>query len=190
MMYVLVRFFLWVASKFVYRVRVTGRENIPKNGAFILCSNHIHSYDPAMLAINIKRKLRFMAKKELFQPKLKGIFFRSLGAFPVNRGEADITSYRIAMKALSAEMGLVVFSQGTRLQELDVKGAKGGVALFAIKSKSPILPVGISGNYKLFGTININFGKIITVETETTRVKTEQIEQIMEQVMLEVQKLI
>ena len=191
MFYWTVRFLLAVASVFVYRIKVSGTENIPQNGAFILCSNHIHSYDPAILAIVIKRQLRFMAKKELFRWKLKGGFFRAMGAFPVDRQSTDLTSYRIAMASLKADMGLVIFSQGTRVQELDIKAAKGGVAFFAVKSKSPIIPVGISGSYRIFSTLNVHFGKAITLEKYyDERLKSELIDDIMAEVMSEVDKLI
>ncbi|MCL2016090.1 MAG: 1-acyl-sn-glycerol-3-phosphate acyltransferase [Defluviitaleaceae bacterium] len=192
MAYWTVRFILLVASKFVYRIKVTGVENIPKNGAFILCSNHIHSYDPAMIAISVKkRRLTFMAKKELFQTPIKARFFRAVGAFPVDRNAADLTSYRNAMAMLKAEHGLVVFSQGTRMKTLNVNTAKGGVALFGVKSKAPILPVGISGTYKAFSYLYINFGKPITLEEyHGKRLKTEQTEEIMSKIMLEVEKLV
>ena len=191
MLFWFARFIILVASKFVYRIKVSGTENIPEEGPFILCCNHIHSYDPAMLAISIKRQLRFMAKKELFEWKIKGAFFRGVGAFPVDRGTADLTSYRMAMKELASGMGLLIFSQGTRMQKLDIKGAKGGVALFGVKSKAPIIPAGISGNYRLFSTLNIRFGKAITLEEYYgERLKTEQIDKIMARVMSEVEKLV
>ncbi|MCL1988812.1 MAG: 1-acyl-sn-glycerol-3-phosphate acyltransferase [Firmicutes bacterium] len=191
MAYWITRFCILVAARVVYRIKVTGLQNIPKNGAFILCSNHIHSFDPAMLAISTKRQLTFMAKKELFQTPMKNKFFRSVGAFPVDRGSADLNSYRSAMSMLKAEKGLLVFSQGTRMQTLDVNTAKGGVALFGVKSKAPIVPVGISGNYKKFSPLYINFGKPITLEKYYgKRLKTEQTEEIMSNIMLEVEKLV
>lgn len=182
---------LWIASKFVYRIKVSGTENIPDEGAFILCSNHIHSYDPAILAIHIKRQLRFMAKKELFDFKFKGAFFRAMGAFPVDRGAADMASYRNAMNELATGMGFLIFSQGTKMQTLDIKGAKGGAALFGIKSEVPVIPAGISGTYRAFSTINVRFGKAISLkEYYGMRLKTTQIDEIMSKIMAEVEKLV
>lgn len=182
---------LYICSKLLYRINVSGAENIPDEGAFILCSNHIHSYDPALLAVNIKRQLRFMAKKELFRNKLKGAFFKKMGAFPVDRGAADISSYRIAMKELASGMGLLVFSQGTKMKTLDVNNAKGGVALFGVKSKAPIIPAGISGSYRIFSTLNVRFGKAITLDDYYgKRLKTEQIDKIMTYIMSEVEMLL
>lgn len=184
------RFIILVAARVVYRIKVSGAENIPEKGAFILCSNHIHSYDPAMLAISIKRQMRFMAKKELFRTRIKGGFFRAVGAFPVDREATDISSYRNAMKALNSGMGLLIFSQGTRMQTLNIKNVKGGVALFGVKSKAPIIPAGISGSYRLFSTLNIRFGQPITLEDYEGRLKAEQVEEIMNEIMAEVEKLV
>ena len=191
MLYWFVRLILYFAACAVYRVKVKGVEHIPCEGAFILCSNHIHSFDPAMLAISIKRQMRFMAKKELFCNRVKGAFFRAMGAFPVDRGALDIASYRNAMKSLKSGMGLLVFCQGTRMQELNVKEAKGGVALFGVKSKAPIIPVGITGSYYPFSKLNICFGKAITLEDYyEQRLKSDQIEYIMAEIMSEIEKLV
>jgi len=191
MLYWIVRFIILIAARVVYRIKVSGTEHIPQDGAFILCSNHIHSYDPAMLAISMDRQLRFIAKKELFEKRLGNSFFRALGAFPVDREAADMASYRNAMQALSSGMGLLVFSQGTRMQKLNINSAKGGVALFGVKSKAPIIPAGISGSYRLFSTLNIHFGQAITLDDYyDQRLKTEQIEQIMAGIMSEVEKLV
>lgn len=191
MIYWIVRFLLAVAARIVFRMKISGTDNIPEEGPFILCSNHIHSYDPAMLAISMKRQLRFMAKKELFEKKMSGGFFRALGAFPVDREAADLSSYRNAMKALKSGMGLLVFSQGTRMQKLNIKGAKGGVALFGVKSKAPIIPAGISGSYRLFSPLTIRFGPaIILDDVYDNRLKSEQIESIMSEIMSKVEELV
>ena len=190
MFYWIIRFLILVAARVVYRMKVSGAENIPKEGSFILCSNHIHSYDPAMLAISMNRQMRFMAKKELFKWRLKGAFFRSVGAFPVDREAADMTSYRNAMGALKSGMGLLIFSQGTRMHTLNIKNVKGGVALFAVKSKAPIIPAGISGSYLPFSVLDIRFGQAINLEGYDGRLKTDQIDEIMGKVMSEVENLL
>lgn len=191
MFYWIVRFILSIGALIFYRVRVSGAENIPEKGAFILCSNHIHSWDPAFLAMNTQRQLRFMAKKELFERPIKGKFFKAMGAFPVHRDAADMASYRSSMKALAEGMGLVIFCQGTRMKELNISGAKGGVALFAVKGQVPIVPAGISGSYRFFTPIHVSFGESVTLEEYyDSRLKTEQIEEIMEGIMERVEKLI
>ena len=191
MAYWLVRFIAFCAARTVYRIKISGTEHIPQKGAFILCSNHIHAFDPVILATSTKRQLRFMAKKELFEKQLLGSFLRAIGSFPVSRDTADMTSYRDAIKSLKSGKGLLIFSQGTRMQELNIKGAKGGVALFAVKAQVPIIPVGLTGSYRFFTPLNIRFGKAITLDQYyEERLKTDQIEIIMTGVMSEVEKLV
>ena len=187
MLYRLVCFILFIGSRIFYRVKVSGAEHIPAEGAFILCSNHIHSYDPAIIATSIKRQLRFMAKKELFRNRVKGGFFRAMGAFPVDRNAADIASYRNAMKALKSGMGLLIFSQGTRMRKLDIKGAKGGAALFALKAQVPIVPAGIESEYKFRRPLNLRYGKPISMEKYAgRRINSDLLDEVMAEVMAEI----
>ena len=191
MFYRVVCFILSIMARIRYRIRISGVENLPEEGAFILCCNHIHSYDPAMLAVFIKRQMCFMAKKELFDKPVMKWFISRMGAFPVDRGKADMSSYRNAMKALNSGMGLVIFSQGTRMQELDIKSAKGGVALFGVKAQVPIIPAGLTGTYRTFSTLNIRYGPAISLEKYYgNRLKAEQIDEIMAEIMIEVEKLV
>jgi len=173
------RFLSWIIGHIIYRFEVTGRENIPKEGAFLLCSNHIHSYDPIALSIFIKREPKFMAKKELFESKFGNWFFRNFGAYPVDRAAAaDLTAYRTTMDTLKNGNGVIIFSQGTRMKEFD--NAKSGVAVFALKSGAPIIPVGIRGNYRLFSKIHVHYGEPISMdEYASERVKTELVEKVM-----------
>ena len=189
-MYWFARNLLFVVARMLFRLRVSGAENIPDKGAFVLCSNHIHSYDPVILAVTVNRQLGFIAKKELFKGRFMTWLLLTLGAFPVNRGAADMTTYRNAIQTLKVGKGLLVFSQGTRMQTLDVKGAKGGAAFFGVKAKVPVVPVGIRGSYRFFSTIHINYGKPISLEKYyEQRLKSENIDSIMTEIMSEVGRL-
>jgi len=171
------------------RIEVSGMENIPKEGAFLLCANHISALDPIALAIFMKRQPRFMAKKELFKSRLLAWILRSLGAFPIDRTTADMQAFRSTMEILKSGEGLVIFSQGTRMKEFE--NSKGGVALFALKTGAPIVPAGISGRYSFMSKLKIHVGESITMEEyEGKKVKTELIEQVMETVTARVSSLI
>lgn len=169
---------MWILLHILYRFEVTGRENIPKEGAFLLCPNHIHALDPVMICIFMKRVPRLMAKKELFETRVGNWFFRALGGYPVDRSGADMTAYRTTMDALKKGSGVIIFSQGTRMK--DFGNAKGGVAVFALKTGAPIVPVGISGTYKLFSKIRVNYGEpILMDEYAGEKVKTELVNKVM-----------
>ena len=190
MLFWVARFVMWVLTHIMYRYKVTGTENIPEQGGFILCSNHMHSLDPAIHAIHIKRRMYFMGKKELFQNWATNIFFRGLGAFPVDRGTADLKSYKTAVNLLKNNQGLLIFIQGTRMKEVDIKDAKGGPALFALKTNIPIIPAGISATYKMFSKVHVCYGKAITLEKyQGQRIKSELIDEITALIMTDVQQL-
>lgn len=173
----------------MYRFEVTGRENIPEDGAFIICGNHISAYDPIAIAVFSKRQLTFMSKAELFKFPPLGAFLRRLGAFPVNRGTTDMTAYRTTMKVLKEGKGFLIFSQGTRMK--DFENAKGGVAVFALKSGAPIIPVGIIGPVKFRGKIKINFGKAISMDKwQGQRVNSDTTNQVMEELATNINQLL
>ena len=174
-----IRFIARIVAYVGFRPVVTGRENIPKEGGFLLCGNHIHAFDPIALAIFMKRQPRFMAKKELFEKPLLRAFFRAMGAYPIDRkAAADMQAYRTTMDLLKQGNGVLIFSQGTRMKDFD--NAKSGVALFALKSGAPIVPVGIRGNYKAWSKVYINFGEPISMEQyQGQKVKTELVDEVM-----------
>jgi len=173
----------------IYRFEITGRENIPKEGAFLLCSNHIHAFDPIALSIFIKREPRFMAKKELFKPGFLNWFFTNFGAYPIDRkSAADMQAYRTTINLLKEGNGITIFSQGTRMKDFD--NAKSGVAVFALKTGAPIIPAGIRASYKLFSKIHVHYGEPIPMEEYAgQKVKTELVEKVMATVVQHVSDL-
>ena len=172
----------------LFRFQVSGMENIPKKGPYLLCSNHISALDPVVLAVYMKRQPRFMGKKELFRNWFLDRFFRALGAFPVDRKAADLQAFRSSMEVLKEGHGLLIFFQGTRMKEFE--NAKSGVALFGLKSGAPIIPVGIKGSFKFRSKIEIRVGEPISMEPYAgQKVKTELIEEVMEIVVKKVSQL-
>src|SRR5690625_3879692 len=83
-----------------YRIKVIGKENFPKEGGVLLCTNHIDNLDPPVVGITCPRTVHFMAKEELFElPILKGILPK-VKAFPVKRGMSDRQAMRTALSLL------------------------------------------------------------------------------------------
>ncbi len=154
----------------VYRIKVEGQENLPKEGNTIICSNHIHMLDSISLVIRFKTKrmIRVMAKEELFNTKFKAWAFRKAGAFPIKRGKGDTEALEVAKNYINDGDMLLMFPEGTR-NGLD-KGVKmkKGAAILALSTNSVIVPIGIKGNYKPFTKVRIRIGKPITLENYTT----------------------
>lgn len=143
-----------------YRVNIIGLENIPDDGA-LLCPNHYSIMDPMLVAVSMPRKIKFMAKYELFKIPLLGWFLRKVGTYPVKRGEPDLFSIKNTLKLLKGKELVGLFPEGTRMKNGKLGVANPGVALFSIKSGKPVIPVAISGRYRIFSKITLNFGQPI-----------------------------
>lgn len=155
---------LSIIFRLIYRFEVTGIENIPEKGRAILCSNHTSVLDPIVLGISIKRPISFMAKKELFKNPLIAKLLKTLTAFPVDREGSDLSAIRNSIDVLKMERILCIFPEGTRTKKIDLESAKPGVSLIAYKGKSPVIPVFIKSNYKLFSKIDVYIGEPIILE--------------------------
>ncbi len=149
-----------------YVNREVVRENCPKGG-FIIAANHINFIDPVFIACALKRPVRFMAKKELFEKKFLKWIVVHLNAFPVDRSKADITAIKTALSILKNGEILGIFPEGTRVAPGESQDAKLGTVQFAVKTKCPIVPVGIHTKgsvVKLFRKVTITFGEPIMLD--------------------------
>ena len=86
MLYGFAKILMRIVLAVCLRVKVSGKENVPREGAFILAVNHKSNYDPVVAAVYCPRQLTFMAKEELFENPVFGRLIKRLGAFPVSRG--------------------------------------------------------------------------------------------------------
>ncbi len=145
----------------VFRVRISGMENIPKDGGAIVAFNHRSYWDVPFAGSMVKRPLRFMAKSGLFKNPIFGGFIKKCGAFPVQRGKGDIGAIKSALKILNEGNLMLIYPEGKRVLNGERVKAKSGVALIAQKAKVPVIPICISGKYTLFNKIYFNVGEPI-----------------------------
>ena len=131
--------------RFIFRVHGHNVDNEPGDGEgqYIIVSNHISNLDPILICSILKKQQpHYMAKKSLFKiPLLRGII-KAMGAFPVNRGGADVNAIKHAIKLLEDGKCVGIFPQGHRYQGVDPKttDVKTGAAMLACKTESQILP--------------------------------------------------
>ncbi|HOM01762.1 MAG TPA: lysophospholipid acyltransferase family protein [Acetivibrio sp.] len=174
-------------------MRIIGIENVPEEGSVLLCANHIAELDMFFIGYRLKRLVRYMAKEELFKIPLLSSFIRRLGAFPVKRGKGDVGAIKTALKLLEEGQIVGIFPEGTRLKNKKGKAikAKPGAALLAQKSGAPILPVAISGRYRLFSKIKIVFGKPFTLDLDKDKKYTNsELVEFSESIMKKVYSLL
>lgn len=165
----IVRVFLF----FVFRIRVFGRENLP-DGGVIVAANHRSNWDPVIMGVVAKRKLKFMAKSELFKTKLSNWFFRAIGAFPIERGKGDIGAIKTSIRLLQNGEALLMFPEGSRHKDEELGAAKTGAVMIANRARVPIVPVYISGKIRWMGKLVVNFGEPIDITGDGSEKLTKE----------------
>ncbi len=157
-----------------FRPRMDGMENIPAEGGFVVCANHCSNRDPFFLAIACKhRYFHFMAKTELFKWKPLAAIVRSLGGFPVDRGNSDLGAVRTSLKLIADGHGLAIFPQGTRVKDNRRTPMLEGVSMIALRANAPVIPAYIGGPYRLFRKTQVTFGKPVDLSDFGRRVNSE-----------------
>lgn len=182
---------LKVIVKMLFRVKVEGVENIPKEGACIIAANHKSNWDPVFIAGLINtRVINGVAKKELFKvPILKNILKKCF-VIPVDRENPDLSTIKAILKVLKNDGVIGIFPEGTRHKDLDTFAEpKAGLGMFTVKGKCEIIPVSIVANYKLFSKVCIYIDKPMSFEEYYgKKATTEDYEKISKDVMSVIEK--
>lgn len=138
------------------RPTVTGIENIPDGGPFIVASNHLSFLDSVIIQALMPRPVAFFAKAEYFTtPGLKGrvmkAFFESVGSIPVERGEqaASVAALDQLVEILESGGGIGIYPEGTRSRDGRLYRGRTGVGWLALSTGAPVVPVGLIGTEKL-----------------------------------------
>lgn len=137
-----------ILFKSLLRVEVFGEDNVPSSGPLIVVVNHISFLDPPLAGAYFPRDLRMMAKIELFETPIVGHLVSGYGAFPIRRGKGDAQALKYSLRTLREGGALFLAPEGTRSQTNQLQPGKEGVALLAVRTGAPIVPVGIAGQEK------------------------------------------
>jgi len=133
-------------AKVWLRAEIIGKENVPKNGPFVLAPVHRSNIDFLLAALVRPNRMRYMGKASIWKYPTLGRFFSMLGAFPVHRGTADRESLRTCMRIIENGESLVMFPEGTRKEGPKVAELFDGPAFVAARTGVPIVPIGIGGS--------------------------------------------
>lgn len=172
-----------IRLKLVYRIEVYGKENIPKDNAYIVAPNHLSTLDPPMVAALWSRPLAFMAKKELFENPFLRWWLNWLGAFAVDREKLGVSTIRTVLTIKKTDWVFAIFPQGTRQEPGIISNVTKGFASLAKTTKCGIIPVGIIGTevakYLPFsGKIIVKIGEMIPYSENVEEMVEKWIESI------------
>ena len=177
--------------------RVEGLENVPPYGPLLVVANHMSNIDPPLLAAGLPRRLHFHAKRSIFTP-LTSWFLRTWGAFPVDRDGRDLEGYRWARRLLDRDKVLAMFPETTR-SVTGMQRAIPGVAMLALHTQAPILPVGIEGTAHLgpywrvatpTGRITLRIGQPFSLPSIEGKLGRAQLQGLADMVMYRIAALV
>ncbi len=174
--------------------KVAGAENVPPVGPVIIVSNHLSYFDPSLLSSSLPRRLNYLAKDGIFNAvgPLGRWYLRQYGAFPIDRGGADVAAFRWSLRQLQRDAALVVFPEGTRSKSAGMNCAKPGVVSLILRSGAPVLPVGITGTERMeafirvvnpTGKIRVNIGQPFSLPNIEGRPGRELLESMTTDIM-------
>jgi len=161
--YTLARLVLTVPTILIYRVRGIGVKNVPREGALVLAPNHFSQMDHFFVGVYLRRKIRFMAKSQMFGPPVLTYIYKHGGVFPVRRGHHDEEAFETAYTILDQGGMLLVYAEGGRSRSGEMGKPKPGIGRIGLESGVPIVPVAIHGSARVRGWKRLRFPKV-TVE--------------------------
>ena len=189
-MRIIIKTLFKIMAIILYRPKIVGKENIPKDTGALLCPNHIHNLDSAVIVAMFHRKVNVLAKEELFKNKFMCWLADIFGIYPVKRGTADLQAIKVSLRLLKHDEILLMFPEGTRNGMAKGKKAKNGAVLIAATAEKPIIPIGIQGNFKPFRRVIVNIGKPIDYTKYKDEIKDKELAtKLTEELMNEVVRL-
>ncbi|HXR30284.1 MAG TPA: lysophospholipid acyltransferase family protein [Solirubrobacterales bacterium] len=193
--YTFVRLLLSLPTLLIYRVRAIGVENVPKDGALILAPNHFSQMDHFFIGLYLRRKVRFMAKSQMFGPPILTYVYKHGGVFPVRRGHHDEEAMKTAFAILAQDGMLLVYAEGGRSRSGELGEVKPGIGRIALESGAPVVPVAIQGSEKVrrwkrlsFPKVTVQFGEPLGFPTEEGPSRERQLE-VAEQIFTPVREM-
>ena len=181
---------IWPFFNFFHPVRAIGRENIPE-GAAVICPNHSTAGDPFYVVFAFGRKFPMwaMAKQQIMNWPFVGWILSKAGVFGVDRGKADMKAAKTALRGLKEGHKLLIFPEGTRVEQGESVEAKAGAALFATRTGTPLLPVYIQPKKRRFRPTTVVIGQPYYPKIAGRKASSEELQAIAGEVMERIRRL-
>lgn len=192
--FIITHCFYMIRLKLIYRLKVEGKENIPKGNEYIIAPNHLSTLDPPMIGAIMPRPVAFMAKKELFENPFLCWWLNWLGAFAVDRENLSVSTIRTVLTIRKTDWVFGIFPQGKRQAPGTISEITKGFASLAKTTKCGILPVGIIGSEEakhlpFSGKIIVRIGKLIPYSDNVEEMVAKWTDSIQELTGFEVKTL-
>ena len=146
----------------IFPIKRVGKKNLKelKGKNYIISCNHTSMLDPIMIDVKFAKKYRYLAKKELFEKKFIGACLRQFGGVPVDRSNPDPKAIKEIFRFIQQGKKIAIFPQGTRAKTIHVEegSAKEGVAMFAIRTNTPVVPMMFDKKIKAFRRTKLYIG--------------------------------
>jgi 1-acyl-sn-glycerol-3-phosphate acyltransferase len=193
--YELVRIITSLYSYTFLRARAIAAENVPGRGAVILAPNHFSFMDHFLMGAFTRRKVRFMAKSQLFKPPMQFIYTHG-GVFPVRRGARDEETFVTARAIMDRQGAIAMYCEGgrSRTGKLAEK-AKPGIGRLALETGAPVVPIAIHGSSKVrnwkrlqFPKVTVHYGEAIRWEPIENPTREQQ-QAVADQILTEIRGL-
>ncbi|MDQ2701101.1 MAG: 1-acyl-sn-glycerol-3-phosphate acyltransferase [Actinomycetota bacterium] len=167
--YEMVRGILTPIAIGLYRTKAFGTENVPAEGAVLLAPNHFSQMDHFFCGVFLRRKIRFMAKSQLFGPPVLTSIFTHGGVFPVRRGHQDDEAFKTVEAIFGMGGAVLVYAEGGRSRTGGLGEPRPGVGKIGLESGVPVVPVAIHAvrskrpwSKFTFPKVTVQFGEPIT----------------------------
>ena len=134
----------------LFRCRVYHAERVPLTGPVILAANHESYFDPPFVGSSLPRPINYLARENLFSNRLSGPFLRGLNSVPVDRGGGGARGLKNILERLLRGNGIIIFPEGTRTSDGEMRSAQAGIGLAIIRSRAPVVPVRV-WTYNAYG---------------------------------------
>ena len=168
-MYEIVRTVVTAVAYGFFRMRAIAAELVPSSGPVILAPNHFSFFDHFFLGAALRRKVRFMAKSQLFAPPMQYVYTHG-GVFPVRRGHRDEEAFVTAHTILRRGGAVAMYCEGGRSRTGQLsEQAKPGIGRLALETGAPIVPVAIYGSAKVRNWKKLQFPKVTVLYGEAFR---------------------
>jgi 1-acyl-sn-glycerol-3-phosphate acyltransferase len=193
--YELVRVITTLYGLIALRLRPISAEKVPQHGPVLLAPNHFSFLDHFFLGAALRRKVRFMAKSQLFTPPLQAVFTHG-GVFPVRRGHRDEETFVTALSILAREGCVAMYPEAGRSRTGSLsESVKPGIGRLALQSGAPVVPVAIHGSSRVrnwrrgqFPMVTVQYGDPIRYAVIENPTRDQQ-QAVAEEIFAEVRDL-